>query len=178
MGDGMTYEEFETRATAAKEIEISNLWEMVSLAALAVEADAEMRRRREKPATVKVLAHIWHRSATFVRRKAQLIIFPQDLILPWIGEGLYRACLLAEEATNIGAVEWLKRALDNDWKERQLRDAAGIAGGATVSDVVFKADDAETVGWDIDDDVVALRGLGISGEQPARVRAKLQEVIG
>jgi len=153
--------ELELKAVAAKEAKVEVFrYE----AAIAAEARDVGQARR--------VAHVWACSAQYVNTMADVwTTFPEELIVPDVPLALYRAALETD-----CPVDALQLALREGWSPRQLRDHFDILKGKHLSDTRF-AGEAEVELWSVEEGRVTLAGLPLSGEQPAKVRASLREVL-
>jgi len=124
------------------------------------------------PGAVKSAAHLLGQKAGWVRARARIYeAFGTDLLEPNVPIDLYRAAMETDDPP-----VWLEQAVTEAWSARQLRDAAGIARGDTVSRVVFKGQ-GPCEQWDVDTGTVTVSGLPLSGEKPKELATVLREVL-
>lgn len=164
--------DFENEAIAVKEARIALFRRECMLASVAAEANA-----------ASWLAHLWAISTQQVNRLAAIwATFPVQDIAPDVPLPLYGAVLDAatddDGIADAGqATTWLRRALDEQWSPRQLRDAAGIAKGRRLSDVAFQGHDVPVIEWDVRDGRLTVVGMPLSGEMPERAQVTVKEIL-
>ena len=171
-GKKMDAMDFENEAIAVKEARIALFRRECMLASVAAEANA-----------ASWLAHLWAISTRRVNRLAAIwATFPVQDIAPDISLALYGAALDAATdddgiADTGQATTWLRRALDEQWSPRQLRDRAGLSKGKHLSDVAFRGHDVEVMTWDVATGVLAVVGMPLSGEMPERAQVTVREIL-
>ena len=166
--------DFEIAAIAVKEARIALFRRECMLASIAAEVNA-----------ASWLAHLWGAdvSTQQINRLARIWeTFPIQDIAPDITLALYGAALDAATdddgiADTGQATTWLRRALDEQWSPRQLRDHAGLNKGKHLSDVAFRGHDVEVMTWDVATGVLAVVGMPLSGEMPERAQVTVREIL-
>ena len=134
--------------------------------------EAECAAEAQQAGQASYVAHLWGTSTQYVNTMAAVwVTFPEEMIVPDVPLALYRAALDTD-----CPVEALRKALDNGWSPRELRDHFDIMKGKHLSDTRFAGEAAVEL-WDVPDQRVTLAGLGISGKPPVKVRASLREVL-
>jgi len=134
--------------------------------------EAEVAAEAQQNGQASWLAHLWAVSTQYVNTMAAVwVTFPEEMIVPDVPLALYRAALDTD-----CPVEALRKALDNGWSPRELRDHYDVLKGKHLSDTRFAGEAAVEL-WDVPDQRVTLAGLGISGKPPVKVRASLREVL-
>lgn len=144
-----------------RELETQLLMSKVHLAKEMHEREAE-----------RALAELWGCSTYTVRTLAAMAQFPDELIMSDVPLSVYRAAIETDDP-----VTWLRRAIENGWSARQLRDAADIQKGKHVSRVPLARGRAEVRAWGPDVIAVRPRNWVPSGNPPREVEVLVREVL-